>query len=150
MNEKGARYVLIGGYAGIVHGSALATEDIDVCVPLDQENVAKIMAALGDLHLRFRMRPDKPEVPSDPARLAGFKNLYLVSDIGRVDMLSEVTGIGSFDEVMRHTQVAEIEGQTFRVLNFGGLNSRQESGGSSKGAEGGHRIGGDPSTLGGA
>ena len=121
MNEQGVRYVVIGRYAGIVHGAPLPTEDIDVCVPLDQENLRKILAALGDLHLRFRMRPDKPQVPTDPARLEGFKNLYLVSDIGRVDMLTEVTGIGTFDEVIRHAQVAEIEGQSFHVLNLDAL-----------------------------
>ena len=54
----------------------------------------------------------------DPTRLRGLKNLYLLTDIGRIDMLGEVTGLGSFEEVLAHTQVAEVEGHSFRVLDL--------------------------------
>ena len=43
------------------------------------------------------MRPDRPLLPDDPARLRGFQNLYLETDLGILDILNEVTGIGPYD-----------------------------------------------------
>jgi hypothetical protein len=121
MTDNGVRFVLIGGYAGIVHGSPIGTEDVDVCAPLDPDNVARILSAGADLHPRFRMRPDKPPVPTDAEALKGFKNLYFLTDLGPMDFLSEVTGIGGFDEVMRHTVETAVGGYACRVLDLDGL-----------------------------
>jgi len=121
MNDSGVRYVLIGGVAGTVHGSPLITEDIDLCAPLDQDNLARILAALKGLNPRFRMRPDKLPVPDDPARLAGFRNLNLLTDLGIIDILSEVTGLGNYEVVLEQTEPKEIEGLLCSVLTLNAL-----------------------------
>jgi predicted nucleotidyltransferase len=121
MNEQGVRFVLIGGYAAILHGSRLLTEDIDACAPLDQENLGRILGALKDTRPRFRMRPDRMPVPDDAARLAGFRNLNLETDFGIVDILGEVTGIGGYEEVLRHSEERSLGGQTFRILTLDAL-----------------------------
>ena len=38
-------FVVIGGYAGVIHGSSLVTNDLDVCAVLSPENIAKLRAA---------------------------------------------------------------------------------------------------------
>lgn len=42
LNEAGARYVLIGGFAVIAHGGARTTKDIDLLVDASSENVTRI------------------------------------------------------------------------------------------------------------
>jgi hypothetical protein len=121
MNEQRVLYVLIGGYAAIVHGSRLLTEDIDVCAPLDQENLGRILAALKDTRPRFRMRPDRPPVPDDPARLAGFRNLNLDTSLGVIDILGEVSGIGGYDEALRRSEEGKLGGEAFRILTLEAL-----------------------------
>ncbi len=56
----GARveFVVIGGCAAIAHGSAVTTEDLDVCTSISDDNAVRIVAALQDLRPLFRMRPD--------------------------------------------------------------------------------------------
>lgn len=49
LNEAGAHYVLIGGFAVIVHGSGRTTKDIDLLIDSAPENVARVKAALGIL-----------------------------------------------------------------------------------------------------
>jgi hypothetical protein len=49
LNEAGARYVLIGGFAVIAHGATRFTKDIDLLVDDDPQNVAKVKRALGVL-----------------------------------------------------------------------------------------------------
>jgi hypothetical protein len=49
LDEAGARYVLIGGFAVILHGGERTTKDIDLLVDPAPENVARIKKALSIL-----------------------------------------------------------------------------------------------------
>jgi hypothetical protein len=60
LNDQGADYLLIGGYALFVHGYHRATTDIDVLVPATQESGRKVRDALMVL-------PDQAAKDLDPA-----------------------------------------------------------------------------------
>ena len=49
LNEKGVKYVLVGGFAVNYYGFPRATEDIDLLVDPSKENVLKIKDALSFL-----------------------------------------------------------------------------------------------------
>ena len=49
LNEAGARYVLIGGFAVIAHGAGRFTKDLDILVDDAADNVARIRQALSIL-----------------------------------------------------------------------------------------------------
>jgi hypothetical protein len=49
LNESGARYLLIGGFAVIAHGAGRFTKDIDLLVEDGPENVARVKRALSVL-----------------------------------------------------------------------------------------------------
>jgi predicted nucleotidyltransferase len=46
LNDAGARYILIGGFAVIAHGGARTTKDIDLLIDAATENVARVKRAL--------------------------------------------------------------------------------------------------------
>ena len=46
LNEAGARYVLIGGFAVIARGGARTTKDIDFLIDASPDNVARVKRAL--------------------------------------------------------------------------------------------------------
>ncbi len=48
LNEKGVRYLLVGGYAVGHHGHSRSTNDIDFFIADDEENAQKIVLALED------------------------------------------------------------------------------------------------------
>ncbi|MGB7068849.1 MAG: nucleotidyltransferase [Pyrinomonadaceae bacterium] len=48
LNAKGVEYLLIGGYAVIIHGYVRNTNDIDIAVSNDSENIARCLEALVD------------------------------------------------------------------------------------------------------
>ena len=121
LNEHGVEYVLVGGLAAVVHGSQLVTGDVDICAPLDRPNLARIVAALSELQPKFRMTPDRRPLPADPNKLEGLKNLYLETDLGQLDILSEIAGVGAYAEVMLHTLTVDLGGATCRVLDLDAL-----------------------------
>ncbi len=49
LNEAGARYLLIGGFAVIFHGFARGTRDIDLLVDPSAENIRAVKQALSSL-----------------------------------------------------------------------------------------------------
>jgi predicted nucleotidyltransferase len=118
LSEQEVDFIVVGGPAAVLHGSSMVTEDVDVCTSLTAESIPRILAALRDLHPRYRMNPRHPPVPDDPARLAGFKNLCVVTDVGQIDFLGEIAGIGEFDQVAQCATSVAVEGITCRVLTL--------------------------------
>jgi len=49
LNEHGARYLVAGGYACILHGLVRTTEDVDILVAETPDNYRRIIAALSEL-----------------------------------------------------------------------------------------------------
>jgi hypothetical protein len=47
LNDEGAEYLVVGGYAFAVHGRVRATKDVDIFVGTDPQNAAKVWRALA-------------------------------------------------------------------------------------------------------
>ena len=118
LNDHGVNFVVIGGVAAILHGSVRTTLDVDVCAPLDEPNLGKILSALRGTDPRWRMHPKRPALTDDVESLKGFKALYLDTDIGIVDVITEVTGVGGFDEVARHAIPVDAGSVECQVLDL--------------------------------
>lgn len=60
LNQRGAKYVVIGGIAMVQQGFTRATEDIDLLVAKDQANLAKVIEAVGELedHAALELKPE--------------------------------------------------------------------------------------------
>src|SRR3954463_9691760 len=100
LNDHGVQFVVIDGVAARLRGSVLTTMDVDVCVALEDENLFRIHAAMQGINPRFRMRPERMPLWEDPKRLVGMKNINLVTDLGQIDLLGEVTGVGTYEQVV--------------------------------------------------
>ncbi len=118
LTANDVEHVVVGGVAGVLHGSRLVTEGLGLCAPLSTPNLTRLLAALGDSNPRFRMTPDRRVLPSDPSALAGYRNLYLITDLGQIDILSEITGVGDYAEVSKHTVSVDLGGFTCRILDL--------------------------------
>ena len=121
LNEGGVRYVIVGGIAAITHGSLRHTYDLDICAPLDHDNVVRIIRALAGTHPRWRMCPDLPEISPDNPMLRGLRNLYLVTDLGPLDVLGELPGVGTVEDAERRSEEAHFHGIKCRVIDLDAL-----------------------------
>jgi len=117
LHDHDVEFVLVGGFAAVVHGGTWVTRDLDICCRFTEKNLLRIQAAAADLHPVHRMRPDLP-LELTPEICATLKNLYLKTDIGPLDCLGEVKGVGNFEEVWKHSVVAEFPFGECRVLDL--------------------------------
>lgn len=119
-------FVLVGGFAAVAHGVTLVTRDVDICCRFSEANLMRIQNAFADLHPTHRSRPDLP-LELTPEQCANLKNLYLKTDLGVVDCLGEVLGIGGFEEVLEESVEVELPGGKCRILELEALIRAKEA-----------------------
>jgi hypothetical protein len=119
--ESNADYVVIGGLAATVHGSAFVTYDVDVCYDRALANVEKLCRALAAVHPTLRGAPKDIPFRLDPPTVLAGLNFTLDTDIGALDLLGEVSPFGEFSQVARRAEEAEMFGYRVRVLSLEAL-----------------------------
>jgi hypothetical protein len=124
--EAQVEFVLIGGFAAVAHGATLVTRDVDICCRFSEHNLSRIQKALSGLHPVASSRPDLP-LDLTTEQCTRLKNLYLKTDLGVLDCLGEVLGIGNFDAVLRQSVQVELPFGPCRILDIDGLIRAKEA-----------------------
>jgi len=101
LNQRGARYVVVGGFAIIAAGLPRVTGDLDLMVAVDAENEAKVFSALATL-------PDNAVRELQPGELQQY-NVIRVADEILVDLMRSAGGI-DYAEAAKDVVVREIQG----------------------------------------
>ena len=109
-------FVIIGGLCVVIHGASLVTKDVDICARFDPDNLRRLETALKDLNSFHRMTPNRIPFALDDRLCHELKNIYLRTDLGILDCLSEVTGVGRYEDALR-LSVPCLSGR-FRMLNL--------------------------------
>ena len=71
LNSTGARYLVIGGIACILHGYVRATTDIDILIERTLENVGRVLAGLCQTGYGFARDWSPAEILSRPVTVIG-------------------------------------------------------------------------------
>jgi len=122
MKKGGVKFVLVGGFAGVVHGCTYVTQDIDICCNFSAANLLALQKALKELHPVHRMTPQRPKLKLTVESCTRFKNLYLDTDIGQVDCLASIQGLGDYQDVEKLSEIRDLGGGLrIRVLTIDSL-----------------------------
>jgi predicted nucleotidyltransferase len=114
-------FVIIGGAAMGLQGSAYLTKDIDFCYARTSTNIERLANALEPFHPALRGAPPGLPFRFDAKAIARGMNFTLSTDLGDLDFLGEVSGLGSFQEVLAESDVKNVGGVDCRVLSLEGL-----------------------------
>lgn len=97
------RFVLIGGFAGTVLGSPRITVDLDIVYARDADNLERLASALEPLSPYLRGAPAGLPFRLDVATLARGLNFTLTTAMGDLDLLGEVVGGGTYEQLLPHS-----------------------------------------------
>jgi hypothetical protein len=125
-------FVVVGGFAGVLHGSALVTRDLDICAVLTPENVKCLRETLKDLNPSHRMTPQRLSFLQIPKPGESVNNLYLQTDWGVVDILSSILGLGDFESIKANSETFEVAGKKCRLISLPDLIRAKEAMGREK------------------
>ena len=121
LGQNQVEFVIVGGVAATVHGSTYVTYDLDFCYARDTSNLERLAKALGPLNPRLRDAPESLPFVWDARTLCQGLNFTLTTDLGEVDLLGKISGIGPYDEVRSTSIDVELFGIQFAVLSLDGL-----------------------------
>lgn len=119
--EAGVDFVIVGGFAGIVHGCTYVTQDVDICCDFSPANLLVLQKAVSNLHAVHRMTPGRKRLDLTKESCKQFKNLYLDTDIGQLDCVSFIDGLGDYQKVRRTSELVKVRDTKLRVLSLDAL-----------------------------
>lgn len=130
--ERGVDFVVIGGIAAVLHGSARNTFDLDICFATDDAN----LAALGDVLVALSARlkgvdENVPFVP-DARTLRQIELLTLVTSLGELDVLARPSGAPPYRELRRNADRYDLGGFNVSVASIDDLIAMKQAAGRAK------------------
>ncbi len=111
-------FIIIGGVAARAHGSSRFTEDLDVAYRRSAENIHRIVQALRPHRPYLRGAPPGLPFTWDEPTIKKGLNFTLITTLGSIDLLGEVTGGGNYDDLLPHTVSQEFFGVDCRCLDI--------------------------------
>jgi len=114
-------FIVIGGVAGLLHGSAYPTFDFDVLYARDDKNLERMAAALSDLHVTLRNAPPDLPFQVDPRTLAAGSNFTFDSDVGPFDILGHADGMRDYEKMRSASVREDLWGVSVRVASVDDL-----------------------------
>ncbi|MCG8605554.1 hypothetical protein MJD09_11225 [bacterium] len=116
--DGGVKFIVVGGVAAVVHGSAQATFDLDVIYARDRANIERLVNVLQP-HSPFQRDapadlPFKLDVPTVEQGL----NFTLTTRLGDLDLLGEIVGGGGYEDLKPHSQKITVFDVTCLCLNL--------------------------------
>jgi hypothetical protein len=121
LRAKRVQFVLIGGLAMRLQGSAHITDDCDICYARTERNIAAVADAFASLRPYLRGAPPGPPFKLDAATIRAGLNFTLTTELGDVDLLGEVSGIGGYEQALEQSEDKTLFGTVIRVLTIDGL-----------------------------
>src|SRR5262245_36497248 len=110
LSGKGVEFIIVGGFAGTIHGSTLPTRDLDIVYRRSPDNVSQLVLALEPFSPYLRGAPPGLPFKWDSATILGGLNFTLTTDIGAIDLMGEIAGGGGYERLFPHTDTVSLFG----------------------------------------
>lgn len=116
--DAGVEFIVVGGAAATAHGASRLTQDIDVVYSREPDNLERLAAALAPHAAYLRGAPAGLPFTLDAGTLRNGANFTLVTDLGDIDLLAEITGGGGYRDLLSSTVVLRAFGRDVRCLGL--------------------------------
>jgi len=100
------------------HGSPRSTQDLDVVYHRHRENLRRIVGALSPHGPYHRGAPPGLPFRLDVETLQAGLTFALTTDLGWTDLLGEIAGAGSFEDIAPHSVSVAVFGIECRVIDL--------------------------------
>lgn len=119
LSEHGVRYVVIGGFAAIYHGSPHVTFDIDITPERSAENLDRLSSALRELGAAIRAEGVEPLPFNHDGRSLGAVEVWnLRSPHGDLDISFTPAGTAGYDDLHRDAVDTTVLGVRIEVASL--------------------------------
>lgn len=118
MQERGVDFVLVGGLAGIAQGSSYPSFDVDLAYARDRANMSRLVEALKEIGVSLRGAPPDLPFQLDLRTFENGNNFTFATKFGDLDLLGDLKGIRSYDELRDASEMKVVAGIEVRVASI--------------------------------
>lgn len=130
--DGGVDFVIIGGLAGVAHGSSYPTYDLDVMYDGDPENLERLASVLRGVGATLRGAPPDRPFQLDARTLGEGGNFTFDTRNGPLDVLAHPSGAASFAEIKNASDEIDLGGRRVRVASLDHLIAMKDAAGRPK------------------
>ena len=123
LNHQNVEYLLVGGYAVILHGYRRATGDMDIWVNRTKENYQKLTRAFSEFGLPLFDMTEEKFLNPDSVDVFSFGRPPV-----SIDILTQLKGV-KFNEAYPHAQIFEDESLHLRFIELSNLITAKKAAG---------------------
>lgn len=121
LDTHGVAYVVIGGVAGIAHGSPTLTGDLDICYQRTRSNIAALANALNELHAQVGGADPGLPFQIDARAIQLGDRFTFETEAGGFDCLAVPDGTDGYEDLIRDAVVLEVFGRPVRFASLDDL-----------------------------
>ena len=117
----GVEFIVVGGQAETLFGSARVTVDMDLCYRRTKENLERLAAALREIKPTLRNAPPNLPFIIDEQSLALGCNFTFDTAFGPLDLLGYLEPLGDFEAIEKRASTFRIQLMDLRVIHIDDL-----------------------------
>ena len=110
LTDNEVEFIIVGGAAATAHGSARLTFDLDIVYKRTRENIGRLVNALKPLEPYLRGAPVGLPFDWSEETIQKGLNFTLTTSLGALDLLGEIAGGGSYEQLFETTIPIEVGG----------------------------------------
>ena len=103
LGQNQVEFIIVGGLAATVHGSSRFTKDLDVVYRRTADNISRLVKALADYEPYLRGAPPGLPFYWDERTIWSGLNFTLTTRLGALDLLGEITGGGTYEDLLPYS-----------------------------------------------
>ena len=116
--RHGVDFVLIGGMAGVSHGSNYPSFDLDVLYARNRANIGRLVAALEEIGVRLRGAPVDLPFVLDERTIENGANFTFITPYGDFDVLADAAGMPPYEDLRSEALEREISGIPVKIASL--------------------------------
>lgn len=116
--DQNVEFILVGGVAATIHGSARLTQDIDIVYSRAPTNLERLVVALGPYKPYPRGAPPGLPFRWDIRTLENGLNFTLTTTLGDIDLFGEITGGGDYEGLSEDYLVVNVFGCEVKCIGL--------------------------------
>jgi predicted nucleotidyltransferase len=119
LNRSGAKYLVIGGVACILHGHARATDDVDILIERTEANAGRVLAALTRVGYGFASEWAAADILKRP--------ITVIGDDPAVDVFTVAWKV-KYEQAASRSSVVEVDGVEIPLIGIDDLIETKRTG----------------------
>ncbi|MGA2441825.1 MAG: hypothetical protein ABSH08_12780 [Tepidisphaeraceae bacterium] len=116
--KHGVEFIVIGGQAEALMGSARVTYDVALCYRRTQDNLERLAEALKQLKPTLRGAPPNLAFVIDARSLSLGNNYTFDTPLGSLDLLGWVDPLGDYDAVIKNAETYQVGDIELKVIGL--------------------------------